>query len=70
MMMPAARCLEGRKALSAHCFAEARGQRAVLHRLIAALQLPDVDGGSVPSGRSLRATAAAETRWRGHVKGM
>src|SRR5580765_8398052 len=33
---------------------ELRGQRAVLHRLIAALQLPDDTGAVVPSSGSLR----------------
>lgn len=43
---------------------EARGQRVVLHRLIAALALPDDDGQSVPSGRSLSASTAAQARWK------
>jgi hypothetical protein len=42
---------------------EARGQQVVLHRLIAALQLPDMDGQNVPSGRATAASIAAKTRW-------
>lgn len=42
---------------------EARGQRLVLHRLIAALALPDEDGQAVPTGRALAAGAAARVRW-------
>ncbi|HLS02464.1 MAG TPA: hypothetical protein VK054_10880, partial [Beutenbergiaceae bacterium] len=33
---------------------EARGQRIVLHRLIAALQLPDEDGDVVPTSAVLK----------------
>ncbi len=33
---------------------EARGQRALLHRLLAALALPDADGAVVPSGTQMR----------------
>ena len=46
---------------------EARGQQAILHRLIAALQLPDASGASIPTGRRLGASAAAEVRWKGAV---
>ncbi len=47
---------------------EARGQRAVLHRLLAALALPDPDGKTVPTTTSLNARRAAQSRWRGHQK--
>ncbi|GGB19511.1 hypothetical protein GCM10011492_06690 [Flexivirga endophytica] len=47
---------------------EARGQRAILHRLIAALALPDVDGDAVPTGHSLRGAAANQARWKGHKR--
>jgi len=46
---------------------EARGQRAVLHRLLAALALPDEDGQAVPTTGTLRAQNAAKARWKGHV---
>lgn len=49
-------------------FTEARGQRTLLHRLIAALALPDDEGDAVPSGHSQRGKAANRARWRGHVK--
>lgn len=42
---------------------EARGQRVVLHRLIAALQLPDDEGNAVPTGTKLRTSTAARQRW-------
>ena len=42
---------------------EARGQQAILHRLVAALQLPDADGASIPTGRRLGASTAAQSRW-------
>lgn len=42
---------------------EARGQQLVLHRLVAALQLPDAAGDAVPTGRSLAAMTAADARW-------
>lgn len=45
---------------------EALGQRAVLHRLLAALALPDEDGAAVPSAQNIRAKRAAASRWRGH----
>lgn len=48
---------------------EARGQRALLHRLVAALGLPDDDGESVPTAHSQRGSAANAARWRGHVRG-
>jgi hypothetical protein len=47
---------------------EARGQRALLHRLVAALALPDEDGATVPTAGTLRAKRAASVRWAGHVK--
>lgn len=47
---------------------EARGQRVVLHRLIAALQLPDLDGKPVRSVQSIRSQSAAQARWRGHQR--
>lgn len=47
---------------------EARGQRLALHRLIAALALPDEDAGAVPSAQSIRGKRAASVRWAGHVK--
>lgn len=45
---------------------EARGQRLTLHRLVAALNLPDQDGAAVPSAQNIRAKRAAGARWRGH----
>ena len=45
---------------------EARGSRALLHRLVAALNLPDDEGDVVPSPRRIRAQHAAASRWRGH----
>jgi len=45
---------------------EARGQRAVLHRLVAALALPDDEGAVLPSVQKLRAQKAAANRWAGH----
>ena len=48
------------------CLTEARGQRLALHRLIAALALPDEDGASMPTAGSIRAKRAAAARWRGH----
>lgn len=42
---------------------EARGQRAILHRLIAALALPDDDGATVPTGHSIRGKTAAAAKW-------
>lgn len=47
---------------------EARGQQAVLHRLLAALQLPDEDGEVIPATATLRARKAAATRWQGQTK--
>lgn len=44
---------------------EARGQRAILHRLLTALQLPDPDAKPVPSATTARARTAAAARWRG-----
>lgn len=37
---------------------EARGQRALLHRLIAALALPDPEGTTVPRGTQMRGRKA------------
>jgi len=42
---------------------EARGQRLALHRLLAALQLPDEDGATIPTSTSLRSSTAARARW-------
>lgn len=47
---------------------EARGQRIVLHRLIAALALPDPKGAMVPTTATTKARTAAAARWAGHVK--
>lgn len=47
---------------------EARGQRAILHRLVSALALPDDDGHAVPTATHTRAATAAAARWAGHVK--
>lgn len=47
---------------------EARGQRAILHRLVAALQLPDGDEEPIPTAVQLRGRRAAQARWRGHQK--
>lgn len=47
---------------------EARAQRVVLHRLVAALALPDPEGQSVPTTATLRAKRAASVRWSGHRK--
>ncbi|SDO18947.1 hypothetical protein SAMN04515671_0085 [Nakamurella panacisegetis] len=48
------------------CLTEVRGQRLALHRLIAALGIPDDEGDSVPSVTKLRASKAASARWSGH----
>jgi len=45
---------------------EARGQQLVLHRLLAALALPDDQGEVLPSVQRLRASRAASVRWQGH----
>lgn len=47
---------------------EARGQRLALHRLVAALQLPDADDDPIPTAVQMRGKKAAQTRWRGHTK--
>lgn len=47
---------------------EARGQRLALHRLVAALQLPDADDAPIPTAVQMRGKRAAQTRWRGHTK--
>ena len=44
---------------------ESRGQQLVLHRLIAALSLPDECGASVPTASKLRAQTAGTARWAG-----
>ncbi|BDZ60858.1 hypothetical protein Lsed01_00176 [Demequina sediminis] len=46
---------------------EARGQRIVLHRLLAALALPDEDGEAIPTGAQQRGKASAAKRWAGHT---
>lgn len=43
---------------------EARGQRLVLHRLLAALQLPDEDGQTISTATQTRATTASRARWQ------
>lgn len=47
---------------------EGRAQRVVLHRLVSALQLPDPEGGRIPTTATLRAKRAATVRWSGHRK--
>jgi len=42
---------------------EARGQRLVLHRLLAALQLPDEDGQTLTTATQTRAQTANRARW-------
>lgn len=42
---------------------EARGQRAILHRLLAALALPDDDGKTITTATTTRAKTAAAARW-------
>jgi hypothetical protein len=42
---------------------EARGQRVVLHRLLASLALPDVDGQTLRTAGQTRARTAATARW-------
>lgn len=44
---------------------EARQQRLTLHRLLAALALPDDEGATVPTGHQLRAVTANRARWDG-----
>lgn len=48
---------------------EARGQRLALHRLVAALALPDVDGTTVPTTGTLRGKRAASARWSSSKRG-
>lgn len=51
---------------------ELRQSRAELRRLLAELQLPDLDPDNeqtVPRGRSLQASKAAKTRWSLHGQG-
>lgn len=50
------------------CLTEARGQRALLHRLIAAMSLPDEEGAAVPTAYVQRARTAASARWRAHER--
>ncbi|SFV21303.1 P27 family phage terminase small subunit [Micrococcus terreus] len=48
---------------------EARGQRQVLHKLLAALALPDLTdekAETLPTPRQVSARKAAEARWAGH----
>lgn len=40
---------------------ETRGHRQVLHKLLAALQLPDAEGDTLPNAAELRSRSAAET---------
>lgn len=47
------------------CVSEARQQRLTLHRLLAALALPDDEGATVPTGHQLRAVTANRARWDG-----
>lgn len=51
---------------------EARGQRVVLHRLLAALNLPDPDGKTITTATSTRGTTAARARAakRGPLKAL
>lgn len=48
---------------------EARGQRLALHRLVAALQLPDADDAPIPSAIQMRGKRANEVRHRGRRQG-
>jgi hypothetical protein len=43
---------------------EARGQRALLHKLLAVLALPDEEGQTIPAGVCQRARTAAQAKWR------
>lgn len=45
--------------------AEARQQRITLHRLLAALELPDEDGSTIPPARVLSGRENARARWAG-----
>lgn len=47
---------------------EARGQRLALHRLVAALALPDAEGDTVPTTGTIRGKGAARARWAGQTK--
>ncbi|MGN6693756.1 MAG: terminase [Aquihabitans sp.] len=42
---------------------EARGLRTTLHRLLAALQLPDIEGATAPTAAQIGARTAAQARW-------
>lgn len=44
-------------------YRELRLQRQGLHRLLAALNLPDEDGETLPSAKTSRARKAADARW-------
>ena len=44
-------------------YRELRQQRAALHRLLAALNLPDEEGETLPSAKTSRARKAADARW-------
>lgn len=45
--------------------AEARHYRLVLHRLVAALELPDEDGTTIPTAHTIRGRETATAQWRG-----
>jgi len=47
---------------------EARGQRQILHRLMAALAFADEDEAPIPSARHIRSVTAATARWKGQRK--
>jgi|SRR5690625_1900330 len=46
---------------------ESRGLRLTLHRLLAALALPDEDGGSMPTARQVAGRMNAEGQWSGKL---
>ncbi len=48
---------------------EARQQRLAFGRLLAQLALPDPDGGVVKTPQRVRATVAAQARWRAQKRG-
>lgn len=47
---------------------EARGQQAILHRLIAALQLSDDDEAQILTGRQIGSATANRARWSKTVR--
>ena len=49
---------------------EARGQQAILHRLIAALQLQDEDGHSIASAKQIASQTANYARWNQRQGGV